>query len=102
MGRKERQVNHDEAAALRANDLEPEIVIAGVLLTEAQSMAVRVAVGSMLLDLAAPEYMRDLGEIGPLYQSRLYEVQLLMHGASAHSSHVRRTLAPGRATGGPE
>lgn len=54
---------------------EADIVINSVRLTFAQSMALRVAVTSFLVDLDDPERMADLGEIGPLYQARLGEVQ---------------------------
>lgn len=47
---------------------EADIMINGVTLTHAQSMAVRVAVTSFLMDL--PERLADLGPIGPLYQAR--------------------------------
>lgn len=56
---------------------EADIVINGVPLTFAQSMALRVAVSNMLMELADPEseYAEDLGSIGPLCQARLSEVQ---------------------------
>lgn len=54
---------------------EADIVINGVRLTFAQSMAVRVAVTSFLVDLDEPERMADLGDVGPLYRARLGEVQ---------------------------
>gem|GEM_PF-6471042 len=55
--------------------VEANIRINDVELSFAQSMSVRVAVASMLMDLADPEYMKALGKVGPLYQSRLSEVQ---------------------------
>lgn len=63
---------------------EADIVINGVRLTMAQSMAVRVAVANFLMELASDErqddlegqtYMEALGPIGPAYQARLSEVQ---------------------------
>lgn len=57
---------------------EADIVINGVTLTHAQSMAVRVAVTSFLVDL--PDRLVDLGPIGPLYQARLGEVQDIIVG----------------------
>jgi hypothetical protein len=57
---------------------ESKIVINGVELTQAQSSSVRVAVSSMLTELAQKEHMDALGEIGPLYQARLSEVQDLL------------------------
>jgi hypothetical protein len=63
---------------------EADIVINGVRLTFAQSMSVRVAVSSFLMELASDERdpdlggqtrMEALGPIGPLYQARLSEVQ---------------------------
>jgi hypothetical protein len=57
---------------------EAKIVINGVELTVAQSSSVRVAVSGMLMELAEEEHMKDLGEIGPLYQARLGEVEDLL------------------------
>lgn len=63
---------------------EADIMINGVPLTFAQSMAVRVAVADFLSQLASDErfpdldgqtHMEALGEIGPLYRARLSEVQ---------------------------
>jgi len=59
---------------------EPEIIINGVRLTEAQAMAVRVAVASFRVGLTDPERMADLGRIGPIYDARLREVELVMVG----------------------
>jgi len=56
---------------------EPEIVVNGVRLTEAQALAVRVAVTSFRMGLTDPEHMAALGPIGPLYDARLAEVELL-------------------------
>lgn len=55
---------------------EADIVINGIALSHAQSMAVRVAVTDFLMCL--PERLVDLGPIGPLYQARLGEVQDLI------------------------
>jgi len=59
---------------------EARITINGVELTEAQSMAVRVAVTGMRMDLHADDRkrMRGLGEIGHLYDLRLQEVEDLI------------------------
>ena len=62
-----------------ARTTEPNITINGVPLTDAQAMAVRVAVVDFLYDLADAEHMAELGEIGPLYRARLSEVQEIMH-----------------------
>jgi hypothetical protein len=55
---------------------EPGILVNGVTLTEAQAVAVRVAVSAFLAELET----RDLGVIGPLYRDRLDEVERLMLG----------------------
>lgn len=57
---------------------EPNVVVNGVELNTAQSMALRVAVGSMLQELADKDYMVLIGEIGPLYQARLREIERIM------------------------
>lgn len=56
---------------------EPEIVVNGVRLTEAQAMAVRVAVTSFRMDR---DHLAGLGPIGPLYDARLAEVEDVMVG----------------------
>jgi hypothetical protein len=56
---------------------EPTITVNGVTLTEAQAMSVRVAVTSFRMELHGG-YDKVLGEIGPLYDARLYEVEKLM------------------------
>lgn len=58
---------------------EPSIVINGVLLTIAQAMTVRVAIGNFLIELSDPEFKRDLGVIGDLYSARLSEISRIMH-----------------------
>lgn len=71
---------------------EADIVINGVRLDHAQSMAVRVAVTDFLHDLANTEChaelegqtrMEALGCIGPLYQKRMSEVQDLIMDLSS-------------------
>jgi hypothetical protein len=57
---------------------EADITINGYNLTSGQSMAVRVAISSMLMDLSEPEYMKEMGEIGLNYQERLSEVQSII------------------------
>ena len=57
---------------------EADIVISGVPLTPAQSMAVRVAVTDFLHVLADAEHMKALGAIGPAYRACLGEVQDLI------------------------
>ena len=54
---------------------EARITISGVELNYAQSMAVRVAVGSMMLQLQDPQHREDLGPIAAAYEARLSEVQ---------------------------
>lgn len=57
--------------------IEPVIVINGRHLTEAQAMAVRVAVTNMLTEMADPEALGtdDLGrDITAAYHARLTEV----------------------------
>ena len=58
--------------------MEPTIVINGKQLTEAQAMAVRVAVSDFLAQLTDKDFMKSLGAAGPMYQARLAEVQRLM------------------------
>lgn len=60
------------------SEREATIVVNGTTLTEAQSMTLRVALGSFLIDLGDPEYMAALGPIGALYQGVAYEVQALI------------------------
>ncbi|MDP3727574.1 MAG: hypothetical protein Q8R35_02960 [bacterium] len=62
---------------------EARIVVGGVQLNSAQSMAVRVAVSSMLLELTDQEHRRELGEIAEGYEARLGEVQALILADSA-------------------
>ena len=68
---------------MTTNRLEAAIIINDVILDDAQSSVVRVAVASFLTELANKEKMEALGEIGPLYQARLSEVQdLIFKGAT--------------------
>ncbi len=57
---------------------EPHITVNGQMLSIGQTMAVRVAITTFLLDLQDEEFMQDLGDIGPLYRARLIEVSKLM------------------------
>jgi hypothetical protein len=57
---------------------EAKIVISDTELNNAQSMAVRVAVASMLTQLDNKEYRRELGDIAEGYRARLGEVQDLI------------------------
>ncbi|MGH9900213.1 MAG: hypothetical protein ACRD68_00045 [Pyrinomonadaceae bacterium] len=58
---------------------EPEIAIEGTALSVGQSMAVRVAVSSFLLELQDEEMARGLGEkLADGYRARLTEVARLM------------------------
>lgn len=57
---------------------EPSITVNGVQLTMAQAMTLRVAVASWLMELSSAHEMELLGDIGPLYQARLVEIQKLM------------------------
>ena len=83
---------------------EATILINNVLLDEAQSSSLRVAVASFLTELAEPDHMAALGEIGPLYQARLSEVQdLIFKGeaerrarALAEKKHAGQTYNGGR------
>lgn len=58
---------------------EATITIGNTRLNEAQSMAIRVAVSNMLMELKEPKYRQALGEIAPLYEARLSEVQGTIH-----------------------
>ncbi|MBI2063277.1 MAG: hypothetical protein HYT61_03535 [Candidatus Yanofskybacteria bacterium] len=58
---------------------EATIMIGSTKLNEAQSMAIRVAVSNMLMELQEPGYCQELGEIAPLYKARLSEVQEEIH-----------------------
>ena len=64
-------------------DKEATIVINGVLLTNAQSMAVRMAVEGMRSRLADTEsgYREALGPLGDSWAERLTEVSRAIHRA---------------------
>lgn len=53
--------------------MEPKVQIGDYVLSEAQAMALRVAVTSWHFQLASGE-AAELGDIGPLYEQRLGEV----------------------------
>jgi hypothetical protein len=55
---------------------EADVAISGIELDFAQSMTLRVAVGSFLMSCKAI----DLGEIGPLYAERCQEILKVIHG----------------------
>lgn len=57
---------------------EADIVINGSRLALGQAMAVRMAVCDLLSDLADPEMMANLGEMGPDLKARLSEVLALL------------------------
>ena len=57
---------------------EADIKINGVTLSMAQSMAVRVAIGAFMIDLDDDELAQGMGELGPLYKARLFEVITLI------------------------
>lgn len=61
---------------------EAKIQIGDYLLTEGQSIAVRVAVTNFLMELSDADFKRDLGPIGDAYELRLKEVLKVMveHG----------------------
>lgn len=53
--------------------MEPKVQIGDYVLSEAQAMAVRVAVTTWHSQLASGE-ATELGDIGPVYEQRLSEV----------------------------
>lgn len=58
---------------------EPRIQIGSHVLTDAQAMAVRVAVTNFQMETAASsEFAAELGPIAPAYHARLTEVLRLM------------------------
>ncbi len=58
---------------------EPDIIINGYSLSEAQAMAVRVAVSSMRIGLTDPEYREGLGEsLADGYDRHLARVEQIM------------------------
>ena len=58
--------------------MEAHIVINGTTLNEAQSMAVRVAVSSMRMELNDPEQCAELGPIAEGYKNRLSELEEIL------------------------
>lgn len=56
---------------------EPPMILNWVRLTEGQAMAVRVAVSHFHMDLING-WAQELGEIGPLYEARLREVEEIL------------------------
>jgi hypothetical protein len=57
---------------------EPRIQIGDYVLTEAQAMAVRVAVSNFHMETADAEYKNELGPIADAYHARLGEVLAVM------------------------
>jgi len=55
--------------------MEATIIINGVRLSNAQSMAVRVAISTMRIGLTDPEGRKALGRIAKGYNLRLSEVE---------------------------
>lgn len=53
---------------------EPKVQIGDYVLSEAQAMAVRVAVTSFHAEMSDPQSAADLGPIANAYQERLSEV----------------------------
>jgi hypothetical protein len=67
-----------------AEPKEADIIINGQRLTFAQSMTLRVAIGSFLIELSDKKYMERLGETGVLYQARASEIQQLIFALKGH------------------
>jgi hypothetical protein len=61
-----------------AKQTEPNVIINGHILSEAQAMTLRVAIGNFLITLRDDDFMRDLGAVGPHYRDRLIEIERLM------------------------
>lgn len=57
---------------------EADITINGKPLNFAQSMVVRVAVSSFLMELDDPDYRKGLGPVADGYEARLQEVQAMI------------------------
>lgn len=57
---------------------EPNIVINGVTLSLGQAMALRVAASNFQMELHEPQFMDELGPIGPAYLARLNEILQIM------------------------
>lgn len=58
--------------------IEPDITINGELLTFAEAMTLRVAVGSLRISLADPAFRAELGPIGENYDVHLQRIEALM------------------------
>jgi len=66
---------------------EALVTINGVALNMAQSMSLRVAVTGWRMSFHEDaEYRKNLGEIGPLYDARLAEIERLLVGRSGEGS----------------
>lgn len=61
--------------------MEPKIQIGGHVLTEAQAMAVRVAVTTFHIETGTEENRADLGPIADAYHARLGEVLTIIINA---------------------
>lgn len=57
---------------------EADIVINGTPLTLGQSICIRVAVTQFLINLNDPNFMEDLGDIGPICKTNLLDIQRLI------------------------
>lgn len=65
---------------------EPRIQIEGRALTEAQAMAVRVAVMTLYAEVRTEKGRRDIGPIADAYRDRLVEVLKLMRPVEPEST----------------
>jgi hypothetical protein len=59
--------------------IEPKIQIGDHVLTEAQAIAMRVAVTDLFSHLQDVDFSTSLGAIGPLYCERLGEILSIIH-----------------------
>jgi len=66
----------DEASGL----VEPDITVNGRLLTFAEAMSVRVAIGSFRIGLSDLELRRQLGQLADNYDHHLAAVERTMRG----------------------
>ena len=57
---------------------EAHVVVDSIVLTQAQTTSVRVAVSSFLMQLNDPEQCRLLGPIADGYRARMREVEALL------------------------
>jgi hypothetical protein len=69
---------------------EAKITIDGKELTEAQSMAVRVAISGFLFELGDPKFARSLGPIAVAYRLRLTEVIHIIGEGVTKQQELRR------------